>query len=267
MSRPDILTQIAASVEKRLAARKAALPLEKLLQMVSSARKPRAFTEQLRGGLKVIAEVKFRSPSQSESGFSSNSENAVQIAGSYLQGGASALSILTEEDHFNGSLEYLHAIRARFPESFLLMKDFVIDVYQLAEAVVYGADCVLLIVALLDEEKLKELYERAVGFGLSVLVEVHDEAEMKIALSLKAPLIGINNRNLKTLKISLDTSRGLAPLAPQGTVLICESGIEKASEMSEMHRLGFSGFLIGTSLMKTSDPGKTLSGLLKEARG
>jgi indole-3-glycerol phosphate synthase len=146
------------------------------------------------------------------------------------------------------------------------MKDFVIDEYQLAEAVVFGADCVLLIVALLDETKLKELYSRAVSFGLSVLVEVHDEAEMKVALELKAPMIGINNRNLKTLKISLDTSRNLARLAPKATVLICESGIEKASEISEMQQLGFSGFLIGTSLMKTSDPGKALSQLLTEAR-
>jgi indole-3-glycerol phosphate synthase len=242
MSRPDILTQIAAAVEKKLVIRQTGLSKEKLLGMMRSARKPKAFTGKLRGG------------------------NAVQIAGGYLQGGASALSILTEEDHFNGSLKYLQAIRARFPESFLLMKDFVIDEYQLAEAVVFGADCVLLIVALLDETKLKELYSRAVSFGLSVLVEVHDEAEMKVALELKAPMIGINNRNLKTLKISLDTSRNLARLAPKATVLICESGIEKASEISEMQQLGFSGFLIGTSLMKTSDPGKALSQLLTEAR-
>jgi indole-3-glycerol phosphate synthase len=266
MSRPDILTQIAAAVEKKLVIRQTGLSKEKLLGMMRSARKPKAFTGKLRGGIKVIAEVKFRSPSQSDSGFQSTVENAVQIAGGYLQGGASALSILTEEDHFNGSLKYLQAIRARFPESFLLMKDFVIDEYQLAEAVVFGADCVLLIVALLDETKLKELYSRAVSFGLSVLVEVHDEAEMKVALELKAPMIGINNRNLKTLKISLDTSRNLARLAPKATVLICESGIEKASEISEMQQLGFSGFLIGTSLMKTSDPGKALSQLLTEAR-
>jgi indole-3-glycerol phosphate synthase len=252
MSRPDILTQIAAAVEKKLVIRQTGLSKEKLLGMMRSARKPKAFTGKLRGGIKVIAEVKFRSPSQSDSGFQSTVENAVQIAG--------------EEDHFNGSLKYLQAIRARFPESFLLMKDFVIDEYQLAEAVVFGADCVLLIVALLDETKLKELYSRAVSFGLSVLVEVHDEAEMKVALELKAPMIGINNRNLKTLKISLDTSRNLARLAPKATVLICESGIEKASEISEMQQLGFSGFLIGTSLMKTSDPGKALSQLLTEAR-
>jgi indole-3-glycerol phosphate synthase len=231
---------------------------------VKEARRPFDFKERLRGGVKVIAEVKFRSPSQLESGHESSVENALKIAGSYLQAGASALSILTEEDHFNGSLKYLQAIRTSFPESFLLMKDFVIDEYQLLEAAVYGADCVLLIVALLDDEKLKLLHAHAQALGLSVLVEVHDKAEMERAIRLRASLIGINNRNLKTLQISLDTSRELASLPRKKAVLVCESGIEKASEVLEMKALGFSGFLIGTSFMKTGDPGEALANLRKE---
>jgi indole-3-glycerol phosphate synthase len=264
MNRPDILAQIAEKVEARLAARKAVISYDELIK--KKTRMPRDFTGQLRGGVKIIAEIKFRSPSQSESGHSSTVENAVKIAGSYLSNGASALSVLTEEDHFNGSLKYLQAIRQAYPDSFLLMKDFFVDEYQLQEALVFGADCILLIVALLEKDRLKALYKRALQLGLSILVEVHNEGELQVAIELGSKLIGVNNRNLKNLQISLDTSRRLAKLAPESAVLVCESGIEKVSEISEMSALGFSGFLIGTSLMKTNDPGKTLAGLLGELR-
>ena len=125
------------------------------------------------------------------------------------------------------------------------MKDFVIDEYQLLEALLYGADCILLIVALLDEKRLQALFFRAKELGLSALVEVHDELELDAAIRLGATLIGVNNRNLKDLSISLDTSRRLVRRAPQGAVLVCESGIEKAEEILEMRDLGFSGFLDG----------------------
>jgi indole-3-glycerol phosphate synthase len=263
----SVLDQIASSVQKRLESRKKRVDEQELLRRVSQVQKPQDFLTALSGpGPHVIAEIKFKSPSQGQisSQSASNLDRALQFAEDYLANGASAISVLTEEDYFEGNPLYLSAIRQQFPKSFLLMKDFILEPYQVYEALIRGANCVLLIVALLGEERTRQLHSLANDLGLRALVEVHDEEEMAIAVRLGAPLIGINNRNLKTLKISLETSKRLVSLAPPQSILVCESGIESSEQIREMMKLGLTRFLIGTSFMKTGSPGAALSQLLRE---
>jgi indole-3-glycerol phosphate synthase len=265
MKEVSVLHQIAESVEARLEERKRLLNENELRALCEAARTPHDFKEAFqRPGVNVIAEVKFASPSQGALA-RGRASNPVETAGGYLRSGARAISVLTEQDHFNGNLQYLSQIRKVFPDARLLMKDFVIDEYQLLEARANGADAALLIVALLGKARTSSLLAECRKLGLAALVEVHDEAELEIAAQVGADLIGINNRNLKTLKISLETSLRLAPLAPQGATLISESGISLASEIMHLRESGFSGFLIGTSFMKSGNPGAALAALLKES--
>lgn len=209
---------------------------------------------------KIIAEIKKSSPSQGDL----NLEIIPTVlAGEYHQAGAVAISVLTEPSYFGGSTDDLKKIRKLHPDLILLQKDFVIDPYQIYEAKLLGADAVLLIVAMLGEEQTRTFKEIATSLGLSCLVEVHNLEELNIALKVDAKIIGINNRNLHTLKISLDVSRELAALIPKSVIAITESGIHDSSEINELHQLGFEGFLIGSSLMRTPSPGKQL-GLLLE---
>jgi indole-3-glycerol phosphate synthase len=263
---PSVLHQIAESVRKRLGERKAQISEQEVERLCKTARTPYPFQETFRQpGIHVIAEVKFASPSQGT--ISQVKEpNPVEVASSYLQAGARALSVLTEQDHFHGKPEYLSEIRKAHPEARLLLKDFVLERYQLLEARVLGADAALLIVALLGKGLTAELLSVCREIGLSALVEVHDEDELNIAVEAGAELIGINNRNLKTLAISLDTSYRLKNLAPKNACLISESGIHTAQEIRSLRSMGFSGFLIGTSLMKTGSPGDALKRLLWEAQ-
>jgi len=257
-----ILFEIGDSVKESLESRKRLVSKEKLIYSMAQARKPFDFSQHLLSATTaIIAEVKFRSPSQ---GDLTDQLDPLAVAESYLKNGATALSVLTEEKYFKGSLSYLKAIRQKFPQCHLLMKDFIIDEYQLLEGKLAGADAVLLIVALLAEEKLIELYDCATTLGLSILVEVHNENELEIARRLNARLIGVNNRDLKTLKISLETSRHLIGHAPKGALMVCESGLETADQIKEMKSLGFRGFLMGSSLMKTGRPGETLADILRE---
>lgn len=266
MNVPSVLLQIAESVKTRLRERKVRLPESKLRTELASARAPRSFSQAFTGsGIRILAEIKYASPSEGR--IRDAREIApLGVAQSYLRGGAVALSVLTEQDHFGGSLSRLAEIRKALPEARLLLKDFVVEEYQLLEARVAGADAALLIVALLGENRTLELLMAAQAMGLEALVEVHDEAELETAARIGARLIGVNNRNLKDMKVSLDVSRRLAPLAPEGSTLISESGLRSGSELRELTKLGYRGFLIGTSFMRASDPGQALAELLLEAR-
>ncbi len=262
----SVLHQIANAVQVRLLERKAKVSEDALEKLCKSARTPHSFLDAFSGpGVHVIAEIKFASPSQGQISKES-APNPVSVASQYLESGARALSVLTEQDHFHGKPEYLSEIRKAFPQSRLLLKDFVLERYQLFEARILGADAALLIVALLGKEKTAQLLSTCRKIGLTALVEVHNEDELAIATEAGAELIGINNRNLKTLEISLETSFRLKALAPKNARLISESGIHTAQEIRLLQSAGFSGFLVGTSLMKSDSPGKALSQLVSEAR-
>jgi len=238
-----ILEKIAASTRKRLDTR-----ARKTHDFLAAFQKP---------GPHIIAEIKRKSPSE---GNLDVTADPVDVAGQYLKNGATALSVLTEEDYFHGSLDFLKQIRAAHPDALLLMKDFIIDEYQLLEGRLYGADAALLILSLLDEEEFPRLLKFARSLGLAILVEVHDDAELKRAIAGGADLIGVNNRNLRTMQVSLDVARGLAPQIGNRTV-ICESGIQTGAEIKELMKLGYKGFLVGTSLMKGGQPGEALKKL------
>jgi indole-3-glycerol phosphate synthase len=259
----SVLFEIAKRTAERLAAEKEKVPLRSLLETISAARKPfRVLSAFDTPGVHVIAEIKRASPSQ---GAILEGADPVAVAGAYLEAGATMLSVLTEPDYFHGSPEFLARIRERYPEARLLMKDFIIDEYQIAQARRLGADAILLIASLLDGNKLQRLFLFATALGLTPLVEVHDEAEMARAIALGAYFIGVNNRNLSTLEVSLDVSRKLARLAPKQATLISESGLSSGDVLKELRGLGFKGFLVGTSLMKTGTPGPALAKLIREA--
>lgn len=259
-----VLGKIAAHTGERLARFKTDFPAEKLAAMPFFNRTPGKFCSAFDGaGPRVIAEVKFASPSEGplRSHPKPSADEAVRVAGSYLRAGACALSVLTEPDHFSGSPKFLFAVRSAYPDAFLLMKDFFIDPYQFELARANGADAVLLIAALLGE-KLKPMLDQSRERGLTALVEVHDEAELESAQKAGAELIGINSRDLKTLKTDLAVAERLAPLA-EGGLLIAESGIQTRSDIDKLTSCGFKGFLIGTSLMRSADPGYALKEILK----
>jgi len=270
MSSGTVLDRIAASVSQRLEERKVLMPEDRLRVLSEKARQPHPFEQAfVQSRINIIAEIKFSSPSQGEI-TSQKFLTPESLAGEYLQSGALALSILTEQDHFQGNLDYLRRVRQTFPQAYLLMKDFVLDEYQLLEARTVGADAVLLIVALLGQKRTKELLNVCRRLGLTALVEVHDSEELKMAFDVGATLIGVNNRNLKTLEISVNTSHQLIKQVMKQTLdqvrLISESGLSHGSQLKELHQIGYSGFLIGTSLMKTGTPGQALAQILMEAK-
>lgn len=259
------LTSIRESTQVRIAERCARRSLGELLREARAARPTLDFAAALKSGAKprVIAEIKRRSPSR---GAIAPTLHPVEVAAAYQQAGAAAVSVLTEPLHFGGKVEDLADVRATQAHLPLLLKDFVIDEYQVAEARTYGADAVLLIVALLGAARLAELHAMARELDLTPLVEVHDELELAIAGQVGAKVIGINNRNLNTLQISLDVSRRLISSAPADAVMVCESGIEDAASIREFSAGGFDAFLIGTSLMRGGTPGTALAELLKDCR-
>lgn len=260
----SVLDRIAGDVRTRLSQRMTSVPLEAIRERARAAPPCRDFLSAFAApGPNIIAEIKRASPSRGA--LSTSTASAADIARDYLAHGAAALSVLTEQDSFSGSLEALMEVRAAHPNARLLQKDFVLNEYQLYEARALGADAVLLIVALLGEQRCGHLLELVRRLGLTALVEVHDEDELKIAQAIGAALIGVNNRNLKTLEISLETSRRLAPLAV-GATLICESGLENGAQVRSMREVGFHGFLIGSAFMRQNEPGRALAQLLEEAR-
>jgi indole-3-glycerol phosphate synthase len=259
----SFLKKIYGLTEERVAAAKKATPIAALEASPLFDRTPHNDKHAFRNDdYNIIAEVKFASPSEG----SIATGDPVRIAEGYLDAGARMLSILTEPQFFKGDLEYLKKVREARPKALLLRKDFMVDPYQMFEACACGADAVLLIVAMADIGLTRDLFDAANDLRLTPLVEVHDEAELDAALKLGADFIGVNNRNLKTLKTDLDTSRRLAAKKPDGAVFICESGLSTAEDLRSMKTLGYDGFLMGTSFMKRPDPGaalKDLQGQLK----
>lgn len=255
-----VLARIAGSVRARLKVVKKQWPVRRLRNQPLYQRLPKDFSAAFAPGIRVIAEIKFDSPS---AGLlrGASAEEAVRIAGGYLAAGASALSILTEPCFFSGSPEYLAAVRRRFPRARLLMKDFFLDPYQFELARAYGADAVLLIVSLLRND-LSYMLAQARGLGLTPLVEVHTAAELRAAEAAGAELIGVNSRNLRTLETDLGVAERLIGESRSGAILIAESGLRTARDLSRLRRLGYRGFLVGTELMRRPDPGRALRAML-----
>lgn len=258
----NILEQIIAKKRARLEESKRRVPTEQVLPRAFEVRQQsrrHAFRAAFqRDGINIIAEFKRRSPSK---GIIRPDADLQSIVRSYEAGGAVALSVLTEEDYFDGSLDDLRAATKAVALP-VLRKDFVFHQYQIHEAAAAGADAVLLIAAALDDAKLLVL-RRVVEdvLGMDALVEVHNEEEMKRAAQCGAKLIGVNNRDLRTFEVSLETSLRLAPLAPREAVLVSESGLNNASDLRQLREQGFHGFLIGESLMRAAEPEQALRDL------
>jgi indole-3-glycerol phosphate synthase len=262
MAAGGVLDRIVEAKVKRLDEAKRRAPLEQLTKLTNH--RPRSLEAALtRDGVNVIAEIKHRSPSK---GIIREDFDPVRIAESYSNAGAAALSVLVEEDFFGGSLEHLQAIRSRV-ELPLLRKDFIFDDYQLYESASNGADAVLLIVAILEDELLARLIRSAADLGLDALVEVHSAGEMNRAAQAGASIVGVNNRDLTTFAVDLETSIHLARLAPDGSTLVSESGINSGSDIRRLRSAGFSAFLVGEHLMRANDPGAALLQLISEAKG
>ncbi|MFN9791038.1 MAG: indole-3-glycerol phosphate synthase TrpC [Holosporales bacterium] len=259
---PDVLLSICRDVREVVARQKAGESLA-ALEALHPAVLPRGFSKALHaraatGRLAVIAETKRQSPS---AGTLRPAYEPVARAEGYAAAGADAISVLTEEAAFGGSLKDLRAVRGGCPLP-LLRKDFMIDPYQVAQARAYGADAILIIMAAVSDILARELFEAAKAYQLDVLVEVHDAAELERAALLGATLIGINNRNLRTLKTDLATTAQLAGLVPSGAFLISESGLKTTEDLAAVHRAGARGILIGEHLLRQPDPGAALQDLL-----
>jgi len=254
------LEQIAEHVREEVEARRRKAPPSALRDRPLFSQPCRGFGKSLKGESRhIIAEIKRASPSQ---GLIREQFDPVRLAGDFFANGASALSVLTEERFFQGSLSYLERIRQEVPLP-LLRKDFVLDGYQLIEAKSFGADAILLIVALLDPALLRELQDEAASLSLDALVEVHTEAELECALKAGAALIGINNRDLKTFEVNLHTAERLLPRIPAEILVVCESGIDHPHDLARLEAVGARVFVVGESLMRAPDPGSKLKELLE----
>lgn len=253
-SQPDVLAQIVQDTLAEVARRRVAMPLETLRAKALAAEPPRGFGRALMlataaGRYGLIAEIKKASPS---GGLIRPEFDPPALARAYRDGGATCLSVLTDGPHFQGSLDDLRAARAavKLP---VLRKDFILDPWQVYESRAAGADCILLIMAALTDERAIELEHVARGLDLDVLVEVHNAAELERALGLQTKLVGINNRNLKTLKTDLETTLELSPLVPPDRFLIGESGIRTHADIQRLAACGVHCFLVGESLMRQDD--------------
>lgn len=257
-----ILDRIVEAKAARLEAAKRRAPVSTFVER-SASRTFHSLTDALGRAeqVNIIAEIKQRSPSK---GIIRADFDPIRIAESYACAGAAALSVLAEEDFFGGSLDHLEAIRSRVALP-LLRKDFIFDEYQLYESVSAGADAVLLIVAILEDGLLASLIELARKLRLDALVEVHSAHEMERAVEAGASIIGINNRDLTTFEVDLETSIALAALAPMGSVLVSESGIHNSADIRRLKPAGFNAFLVGEHLMRAADPGVALEQLIGEA--
>jgi indole-3-glycerol phosphate synthase len=256
---PDILKKICHRKVEEVAARAERLPLKELNARFPDAPPVRGFADALAariaaGEPAVIAEIKRASPSR---GVLRADFDPAQIAASYARGGAACLSVLTDQDFFQGCDAYLQEARAACDLP-TIRKDFIIDPYQVVEARAIGADAVLLIAACLDDRRLADLSALAQGLGMDVLVEVHDAAELERALAVPGRLVGINNRNLRTFEVSLETTLGLLGAVPPDRLLVTESGILGAGAVSLMRAQGVNAFLVGEAFMRAADPGAEL---------
>ena len=262
----DILQRILAVKAEEIARAKAARPLATVQAQVRQAAPARDFLSAMKakvaaGKAAVIAEIKKASPSK---GVLREHFDPASIAASYAQHGAACLSVLTDAQFFQGAIEHLQAARAACALP-VLRKDFVIDPYQLYEARAAGADCVLLIVSALDDARMLELESVAIELGLAVLVEVHDGVELDRALELETPLVGVNNRNLRTFETHLETTLGLLARMPRNRMVITESGILRPEDVALMRRGSVDCFLVGEAFMRAPDPGAELERLFGTA--
>ena len=261
-SRADILNRILARKSEEIAANKLAVPMDRIQQQLTTASTPRGFTRSLRekqasGLAAVIAEIKKASPSK---GVIREDFNPAQIAGSYAKGGAACISVLTDRNFFQGHDD--HLLTARKACSLpVLRKEFIIDPYQVFEARGLGTDCILLIVAALDDAALAELHALSSELGMDTLVEVHDQSELEMAMRLDLDMIGINNRNLHTFETHLSTTLGLLDQIPEGCLVVTESGIHSSADVKLMRDQGVDCFLVGEAFMRASEPGRELRAL------
>ncbi len=261
----DILQTILARKAEEVAQRSARIPLTELTARVVDLPRTRGFAAALQqriaaGEPAVIAEVKKASPSK---GVIRADFRPADIAVSYEFGGAACLSVLTDVDFFQGADDYLRQAREACTLP-VLRKDFTVDPYQVYEARVLGADCILLIVSALDDRQLADLAGLALQLGMDVLVEVHDIDELERALQVPAPLVGINNRNLRTFQVSLDTTLGMRDAVPRDRVLVTESGIVTGQDVQRMRAAGVNAFLVGETFMRAEEPGEALRALFFE---
>ena len=258
----DILRKILARKAEEVAARRTRVSLQALKERLPAAPAVRGFVGAIEQCLKagraaVIAEIKKASPSK---GLLRADFRPAEIAASYERGGATCLSVLTDVDFFQGADEYLQQARAACALP-VLRKDFMLDPYQVVEARVLGADCILLIVAILDDTQLHDLAGLARDLGMDILVEVHDVDELVRALTLATPLIGINNRNLHTFETRLDTTLDLLAQIPANRIVVTESGIHTPADVARMRAHGVHAFLVGEAFMRADDPGTKLQEL------
>lgn len=259
---PDILARIVVTKHEEVAAARAATPLAAVCAEAEARTDVRGFEAALRakiaaGQPAVIAEIKKASPSK---GVIRADFRPAEIAASYARHGAACLSVLTDVQYFQGCTAYLQQARAACALP-VLRKDFMVDEYQVHEARAMGADCILLIAACLDDAQMADLEAVALAHGMSVLVEVHDRAELHRALKLRTPLLGINNRDLRSFSVTLDTTLGLLADVPADRLLVTESGILVADDVARMRAADVHAFLVGEAFMRADDPGAALAAL------
>lgn len=258
----DILNKIIATKHEEVAAARGVKSMAQLEAEIAQQGAPRDFVAAIRqkienGQSAVIAEIKRASPSK---GVIRADFRPADIARSYAEHGAACLSVLTDHQYFQGAPEYLQAARAACTLP-VLRKDFLIDAYQVAEARAMGADAILLIAAALDLPQMQTLERQAMDYGMAVLVEVHDGVELEAALQLQTPLLGINNRNLRTFEVSLETTLGLLPRIPAERIVVTESGILSRGDVIRMREKDVHAFLVGEAFMRAPEPGEALAAL------